>query len=86
MRTPETDHSAGQNLTAPTEDAQLAHAIALEHIHHVLLTDAQRGLEDIAAGRIEDASDALTRIQANRERARSTVSSVQMPQNQPRSD
>jgi prevent-host-death family protein len=39
------------------------HQLEREHIHLLLLDDARRGLEDIAAGRTEDADAALARLQ-----------------------
>ena len=40
-----------------------------EHIHLVLLADAKRSLEDIAAGQVEDADAALARLQRARNAA-----------------
>ncbi|MDO9386295.1 MAG: type II toxin-antitoxin system Phd/YefM family antitoxin [Thiobacillus sp.] len=42
------------------------HQLEREHIHLLLLDDARRGLEDIAAGRTEDADAALARLQQQR--------------------
>lgn len=39
------------------------HQLERERIHLLLLDDARRGLEDIAAGRTEDADAALARLQ-----------------------
>jgi predicted transcriptional regulator len=50
----------------PTKDEPVSRADLLERLQLVLLADAQRGLEDIAAGRVEDADEALARIQAGR--------------------
>jgi prevent-host-death family protein len=42
------------------------HQLERERIHLLLLDDARRGLEDIAAGRTEDADAALARLQQQR--------------------
>jgi prevent-host-death family protein len=42
------------------------HQLERERIHLLLLDDARRGLEDIAAGRTEDADTALARLQQQR--------------------
>lgn len=42
------------------------HQLERERIHLLLLDDARRGLEDIAAGRTEDADSALARLQQQR--------------------
>ena len=42
------------------------HQLERERIHLLLLDDARRGLEDIAAGRTEDADAALARLQRQR--------------------
>jgi prevent-host-death family protein len=42
------------------------HQLERERIHLLLLDDARRGLEDIAAGRTEDADAALARLQRKR--------------------
>ncbi len=42
------------------------HQLERERIHLLLLDDARRGLEDIAAGRTEDADTALARLQQRR--------------------
>src|SRR4030065_1348267 len=42
------------------------HQLERERIHLLLLDDARRGLEDIAAGRTEGADAALARLQPNR--------------------
>jgi prevent-host-death family protein len=47
------------------------HQLERERIHLLLLDDARRGLEDIAAGRTEDADAALARLQQQR-RGKST--------------
>jgi prevent-host-death family protein len=42
------------------------HQLERERIHLLLLDDARRGLEDIAAGRTEDADATLARLQQQR--------------------
>ncbi len=42
------------------------HSLERERIHLLLLDDARRGLEDIAAGRIHDAEAAIARLQTRR--------------------
>lgn len=42
------------------------HQLERERIHLLLLDDARRGLEDIAAGRTENADAALARLQQQR--------------------
>ena len=42
------------------------HQLERERIHLLLLDDARRGLEDIVAGRTEDADAALARLQQQR--------------------
>lgn len=42
------------------------HPLERERIHFLLLDDALRGLEDIAADRTEDADTALSRLQQQR--------------------
>jgi len=42
------------------------HPLGRERIHLLLLEDARRGMEDIAAGRTEDADAALARLQKSR--------------------
>ena len=51
-----------------TKDEPVSRADLLEQVHLVLLADAQTGLKDIAAGRVEDADEALARIQGSRTR------------------
>jgi len=55
----------GINLMDPQrpDDAQ---PLERERIHLLLLDDARRGMEDIAAGRTEDADAALARLQKSR--------------------
>ena len=43
-----------------------ADRVLREGVHLLLLDDARRGLEDIAAGRTEDARAAITRLQKGR--------------------
>ena len=45
------------------------HRLERERIHLLLIDDARRGLEDIAAGRAEDADAAIARRQAARSKA-----------------
>ena len=42
------------------------HRLERERIHLLLIEDARRGFEDIAAGRVQDADAALARIQRRR--------------------
>lgn len=42
------------------------HRLERERIHLLLLEDVKRGLADIAAGRTEDATQAITRLQRAR--------------------
>ena len=42
------------------------HRLERERIHLLLLEDARRGFEDIAAGRVEDARSALADLQRRR--------------------
>ncbi len=42
------------------------HRLEREHIHLLLIDDARRGLEDIAAGRTQDADAAIARLQKRR--------------------
>ena len=44
------------------------HRLERERIHLLLIDDARRGLEDIAAGRTHDADDAIALIQKRRAR------------------
>ena len=44
------------------------HRLEREHIHLLLIDDARRGLEDIAAGRTQDADVAIARLQRRRAR------------------
>ncbi len=44
------------------------HRLEREHIHLLLLDDVRRGLEDIGAGRTEDADTAIVEIQKRRTR------------------
>lgn len=42
------------------------HRLELEHIHLLLIEDARRGLDDVLAGRTQDADSALAGLQAAR--------------------
>lgn len=42
------------------------HRLERERIHLVLLDEAEKGLADVAAGRVKDASDALATLKAKR--------------------
>ncbi len=44
------------------------HRLERERIHLLLIDDARRGLEDIAAGRTQDADAAIARLQKRRAR------------------
>lgn len=46
--------------------ANLSQLAERERIHLLLIEDAKRGLEDIAAGRTEDAVSAIARLQQGR--------------------
>jgi antitoxin (DNA-binding transcriptional repressor) of toxin-antitoxin stability system len=48
------------------------HALERERIHLLLLEDARRGYEDIAAGRTFEAESALVKIQQRRAAAKTT--------------
>ncbi|MCX9155612.1 type II toxin-antitoxin system Phd/YefM family antitoxin [Niveibacterium sp. 24ML] len=58
----------GESYVALIDAARLDyyHALERERIHLLLIEDARRGLEDIAAGRSEDADTAIARLQARR--------------------
>jgi prevent-host-death family protein len=60
----------GESYVALIDAARLDyyHQLERERIHLLILEDARRGLEDIAAGHTEDADAALARVQ----KARST--------------
>ena len=45
------------------------HQLEHERIHLLLIDDARRGLEDIAAGRTHDANDAIAKLQRRRKAA-----------------
>ena len=49
------------------------HRLERERIHLLLIDDARRGLEDIAAGRTEDADAAIARLQQRRARPDGTA-------------
>jgi prevent-host-death family protein len=55
----------GESYVALIDAARLDyyHQLERERIHLLILEDARRGLEDIAAGRVENADAALTRLQ-----------------------
>ncbi len=61
----------GESYVALIDAARLDyyHALERERIHLVLLEDARRGFEDIEAGRVEDAVEALRDIRLERLRA-----------------
>lgn len=58
----------GESYVALIDAARLDyyHQLERERIHLLLLEDARRGLEDIAAGRTEEADAALARLQKSR--------------------
>lgn len=58
----------GESYVALIDAARLDyyHQLERERIHLLILEDARRGLEDIAAGRTEDADAALARLQKAR--------------------
>jgi prevent-host-death family protein len=58
----------GESYVALIDAARLDyyHQLERERIHLLLLEDARRGLEDIAAGRTEEADAALARLQKAR--------------------
>jgi len=45
------------------------HRLERERIHLLLIDDARRGLEDIAAGRTHEADDAIAKLQQRRKAA-----------------
>ena len=49
------------------------HRLERERIHLLLLDDVKRGLDDIAAGRVEDADTAIARLQLARKRGAKTT-------------
>lgn len=51
-----------------SERLEYYHSLERERIHLLLIDDANRGLEDIAAGRTEDARKALARRAKRRKR------------------
>lgn len=55
----------GESYVALIDAARLDyyHQLERERIHLLILDDARRGLDDIAAGRVENADAALTRLQ-----------------------
>ena len=46
------------------------HQLERERMHLILIEDARRGLEDVAAGRVMEADDAMRSIRANLEKHR----------------
>lgn len=58
----------GESYVALVDAARLDyyHQLEREHIHLMLLDEAEKGLEDLAAGRICDARPALKKRQAPR--------------------
>jgi prevent-host-death family protein len=62
----------GESYVALIDAARLDyyHQLERERIHLLILEDARRGLEDIAAGRVENADVALSRLQNARAAAK----------------
>lgn len=62
----------GESYVALIDAEQLDyyHRLERERIHLLLLEDARRGFEDIAAGRTQDADTALAELQRSRAAAR----------------
>ena len=60
----------GESYVALIDAARLDyyHSLERERIHLLLIDDARRGLEDIAAGRTQDADAAIARLQQRRTR------------------
>ena len=58
----------GESYVALIDAKQLDyyHLLEREHLHLLLLGDAHRGLADIAAGRTQNADDALAELQLQR--------------------
>ena len=58
----------GESYIALIDAKQLDyyHQLEREHMHLLLLEDAQRGLADIAAGRTQNADTALAKLQLHR--------------------
>jgi prevent-host-death family protein len=61
----------GESYVALIDAARLDyyHRLERERIHLLLIDDARRGLEDIAAGRSQDADAAIAQLQKRRVRA-----------------
>jgi len=61
----------GESYVALIDAARLDyyHRLERERIHLLLIDDARRGLEDIAAGRTRDADAAIAQLQKRRVRA-----------------
>jgi PHD/YefM family antitoxin component YafN of YafNO toxin-antitoxin module len=58
----------GESYVALIDSARLDyyHQLEREHIHLLLIEDARRGLADIAAGRTQDADQAIAQLQQRR--------------------
>lgn len=58
----------GESYVAIVDAARLDyyHQLEREHIHLMLLDEAEKGLEDVAAGQTRDARQALKKRQASR--------------------
>jgi prevent-host-death family protein len=52
------------------------HRLERERIHLLLIDDARRGLEDITAGRTQDADAAIAKLQQRRTRAATAIGSA----------
>ena len=65
----------GESYVALIDARQLDyyHQLEREHVHLLLIDDARRGLDDIAAGRTHDADAVLERMQQRRAAAKSNV-------------
>lgn len=57
-----TRNGEGYVALIASERLEYYHRLERERIHLLLIGDAKRGLEDIAAGRTEDASKALAKL------------------------
>lgn len=57
-----TRNGEGYVALIASERLEYYHSLERERIHLLLIGDAKRGLEDIAAGRTEDARKALARL------------------------
>jgi prevent-host-death family protein len=58
----------GESYVALIDAARLDyyHSLEREHIHLILLDEAEKGLADVAAGRTRDARQVLRRLKAKR--------------------